>query len=632
MLTSLMAYARQRGLVTEPGFAAKAVRWGLCFTPYGGFDRIVELGEAGRPRNPGAILRCPDLTQPELKRAGAGWRHFLVDTLEVVALFSDREVDDKLRMKHHYFIALLTDAARTFDHFAPLAKALNNPLTLRAVREALALLDARPQDRATPGLAGPVPRFPVREADWHPWWRARRLLLTHPTSAAVASPSPSLLPTSIGASSSLVSAGDSAGGGLGGRARMRCLASGALVMPVSAHPKVAGLSDVGGLSMGDSLAPFKQQAFCSYGLVHGPNAAVSEDAAVTYRAALDDLIARAPKLAGVKAIHWFDRDVPKALDPLHRLGAGSTDPAFDAATHHWAAGVLTALLAGRHAQVRHARFFAAAVSGASGRVMVRSWRQGTIESLLSHVQAWFADLDLIEPEGSHRLRSPAFSTLLAAVAPPGRTEVAAPLAAALWDAAIDGRPIPRRVQSLAWDNARGLSAAPQLAAYGIALLKAALNREALRDTPVTPGLHEHHPSVAYQCGRLTAALLALRTASGAGDRAADQRTAFAAGLTPARVLGVWLRRERRRAAGAADTRAWAWLADRLDAIASRLPADLPASFTLDEQSAFALGFYHQRADNAAERARRRTIREESRAPRSSVPAPARTSHVIGARG
>jgi len=111
MLHALIEYANRRGLVIEPGFKAKNVRWAILSAS----DRttallgVQELGEVGARANRGRLFkRCPDLSQPEMKAGGSGCRHFLVDSAEVVALLAQERFDataqKKLKAKHDYFV------------------------------------------------------------------------------------------------------------------------------------------------------------------------------------------------------------------------------------------------------------------------------------------------------------------------------------------------------------------------------------------------------------------------------------------------------------------------------------------------------------------------------------------------
>jgi CRISPR-associated protein Csd1 len=132
--------------------------------------------------------------------------------------------------------------------------------------------------------------FPIESDDWHEWWRTRRVELINELTAKKAA------------------VGD-----------MVCLVSGEVGPPLRVHPKITGLASVGGQPSGEALVGFDKSAFRSYGLEQSANAAMSEDAANAYRAALDDLLKKGERLAGMKIAYWFDAIVEPEDDVLRLL-------------------------------------------------------------------------------------------------------------------------------------------------------------------------------------------------------------------------------------------------------------------------------------------------------------------------
>ena len=103
MLHELVRYAEREGLNPEPGFKAKTVRWLLVFTPEGRFLGVQDLRGDDRKSKGRDFAKCPDLAQQEMVAAGAGCRHFLVDSLDVVCLLTkDGQIDGKQSAKHEF--------------------------------------------------------------------------------------------------------------------------------------------------------------------------------------------------------------------------------------------------------------------------------------------------------------------------------------------------------------------------------------------------------------------------------------------------------------------------------------------------------------------------------------------------
>jgi CRISPR-associated protein Csd1 len=566
MLTHLVQYARSHNLVAEPGFAPKTVRWSFVLEPGSGAVEVVDLAAEGGPGR--TFARSPELSQPELKRGGSGCRHFLVDNADVVALLADDPDDPKLRAKHEYFTGLLRRASAIMPRLADMAAVLDDGTALEQVRDTLRRRKAKPTDKVTFAIQGETPFYPVDSDLWHDWWRDFR--------------------RTLGAESSSRPAKRSNGDGR----LVRCLASGELVEPAATHPKIAGLSDVGGLSMGDALASFKQESFCSYGLSQSANAPVSEEMAAAYRAALNHLIAEhSRRLAKIKVVHWFKDPIADGDDPVAWLFAGGEGP-------------------GRATPAN--RYYTLTLSGAAGRVMVRDWMEGPSDELSARIGAWFDDLSIVRRDGTGLAHPPKFLAVLGSLVRDLR-DLPAPWESMMWRAAVHGERIPAQAHTAALGRLKIeiLQNEPFNHAR-MGLLKAFHVRQG--DSAMQPNLNEKHPAAAYQCGRLMAVLAALqyRALSDFGV-GAIQRTYAAASSTPALVLGR-LTRNAQTHLNKLDPGLARWFENRLAGIWNEIQDGIPSTLSLEEQSLFALGYYQQLA---ADRQRAQSVREsEAREPAS----------------
>jgi CRISPR-associated protein Csd1 len=596
MLTHLVDYARTRGLVTAPGFTAKTVRWALVFSGAGEFRAVLRLGGDGS-REPGLTFpRCPDLSQPEMKRGGSGCRHFLVDNAAVVALFTNEKTQEavldandyfltgttpddpelaKLVAKHNYFTTLLKRASAALPVLGPIAGALNKPDVLRAVCSALKAQKARSTENATFSVTDANPPYPVESSDWHAWWREFRQKLAR---------------DQVG-SRLTVEFSDN---------RVRCFASGDLISPAPTHRMIRGLADVGGLPTGDALASFKQDSFRSYGLEQSLNVAVSEEMVSAYRAAAEDIIATSSRrLAGARVAHWF-KTVVVAEDDLVQalLGEDEGDEGTaEAAAQQKARELLAVIEKGGRPDLQNNHFYCMTLSGASGRVMIRDWFEGQFVDLVRSINAWFDDLAIVRREGSVLAREPKFAAILGALVRDLK-DVPSALTASLWKSALQHREIPYEsmvravartkisiVQALSSNHAR------------MGLLKAFHIRRG--DTNMKPFLNPDHPDPAYHCGRLMAVLDNIQYEA-LGDVGAGliERYYAAASSTPALVLGRLLRTSQFHLAKIRGSSPG--LANYLDRqlaqiLASITDADLPRTLDLSRQSIFALGYYQQKA-------------------------------------
>ncbi|PKN04774.1 MAG: hypothetical protein CVU74_05195, partial [Deltaproteobacteria bacterium HGW-Deltaproteobacteria-9] len=250
MIEPILEYARKNGLDVESGFKPKDVRWAIACNSQGHFlEEVIELGDTENKRNKGrTFAKCPDLSQSELIATNGPGCHFLVETAGVVALLSDGNTDErKAQKKHESFVNLLQLASTTWPSLLPVVSCLSDEETLRKIQARLSEIGAKPADKVTVRIDE---RFPLDSNEWHQWWRDYRKAFRD----SEAKPADDLSKT-------------------------RCFATGDLVKPTRTHPKIEGLSDVGGQSTGDVLVGFDKDSFQSYGFKKSENAAFSEESA-----------------------------------------------------------------------------------------------------------------------------------------------------------------------------------------------------------------------------------------------------------------------------------------------------------------------------------------------------------------
>jgi CRISPR-associated protein Csd1 len=603
MLDAIVDFARQDGLTSEPGLKPKTVRWLLVFSREGQLLGIQDLrGEDPKSRGR-EFLTCPDLTQQEMVAVGAGCRHFLVDSLDVVALLTkDGTVEDKLLAKHEFFDGLLNQAADSLPVLAFIAASLRDDRTLEAIRAKLTEGKAKPTDLATLAVAEPGGASVLVEmTDWRAWWQAYRRKLVDDRRAKAS----------------------------GGRRRhadttdpvplrMRCLLSGELVEPQLTHNKIEGLSDVGGLSMGDALTSFDKDAFSSYGLGQGANAAMGEGSVKAYVTALNHLIRRRSyRLAGTKVVYWYSGEVKSDDDPIAELLGGfgfaqseeaeeaqELPPAISAVTgsrrraqaESCARRLLDAIHSGQRSELLDFRFYALTLSANSGRVVIRDWMEGRFEELLQAVNAWFVDLAIIHRDGGRVVDSHKFAAILASTvrelkdAPP-------PMVTTLWRCAIKRQSIPYQVMAQTLRRVRIDLIQDEPARHArLGLLKAFCNREKGLPT-MAPQLNEHETHPAYLCGRIMAVLAAIQRKAlpdvGVG---VVQRYYAAASVSPALVLGRLVRTAQIAHLPKIESDAPGlrhWFEGQLADIWQCLHQAPPRVLTLEGQTLFAMGYYHQ---------------------------------------
>lgn len=573
MLQELVTYAETHLTESEPGFKSREIRWLVELASDGHFLNVVPLGDGKRGKT---LSRCPDMHG---MNAG-GKAHFLVETAQTaVSLFKANEDPKKIataEVRHGFYTRLIRVASGSIQRLETLADLLEDTERLAEVRSALAEQKAKPSD----WMIWRIDDFDPREdSKVQAWWRAWR------RAGEVSEPTTDRLDL---------------GGTPDDNSSMICLLTGKPVKPLSTHPKITGLSGVGGLAMGDVMVGFDKAAFSSYGLDQSANAAMGEEAVQKYVDGLNDLIRNhTRKIANTLVAHWYKDTIPPEDDPLAFLMGMESQEQTEAAAQAALRRLLDAIRTGQRAELGNNRFYALTVSGAAGRVMVRDWMEGRFEELVSHVETWFSDLAIVARDGNGHSHDPKFMAVCGALVRDLK-DLPAPTAATLWKVAVQGLPIPQPLMAQALARFRADLMNKDQPAFNHArmgLIKAYfVRRKPGGDTTMTASYNSNHPAPAYHCGGLLAVLANLQRAA-LGDVGAGvvQRFYAAASQTPGLVLGRLAGNARNHLAKLEPGLAW-WYEERIAEIMSKLGDAAPRILDLEGQGLFALGYYQKLAE------------------------------------
>ncbi len=568
MLQALMSYGE--GLDSEPGFRTREVRWCIELAADGRFLNVLPLGDGKR----GAMQpRCSDMHGTQ----AGGKSHFLVETAQTVArLYKAKEERKKIastREKHQFFVDMLCKAANSIPALRPLANVTKSKSQLREIRKALKSHKAKPADWLGWRVDGNDPREDQRVQAWWREWRHADMAIGQADSTS---------------SSSSVQDGT-----------MVCLLTGQPTQPLPTHPKITGLSGVGGLGTGDVMVGFDKVAFGSFGLDQSANAAMSAEAAQKYVDGLNDLIrSHSRKLANTVVVHWFKEQVDPEDDPLERLNGFESQEQTEAAALGAARRLLESIRKGERADLGNNHYYALALSGASGRVMVRDWMEGRFEDLVRNVEAWFADLAIVARDGKGQAHDPKFMAVCGALVRELK-DLPAPTSATLWKVAVQRLPIPQpiMVQALARFRTDLVDKdQPPFNHARMGLFKAYFVRlQPGGDHTMTAYLNANHPEPAYHCGRLLAVFSNLQRAA-LGDVGAGvvQRYYAAASQTPGLILGRLTSNARNHLGKLEGGLAW-WYENQIADVMGHLGDGAPRILDLNGQGLFALGYYQQLA-------------------------------------
>jgi len=260
-------------------------------------------------------------------------------------------------------------------------------------------------------------------------------------------------------------------------------------------------------------------------------------------------------------------------------------------------------------------FYGLAVSGQKSRVVIRDWFETTLAMVKSNLARYFAAHEVVRPDGSPS--TPLSVRALAEALIPSRgrnTWAGLPpnLIAWMLSSALLGRPLPDGLLARAVSQARSehhdpkRPSADHVTHARAAVIKMALMLSIHREEglTVTPELAREAQNPAYLCGRLLAVLGNVQEAAQPGIKATlVDRFYGTASTAPASVFGNLIRLAQSHLGKLRKTNMGAYvrLQEALEEVVSPIGEEFPRSLTLTDQGKFALGYYQQRAADAAAR-------------------------------
>ena len=587
MLNEILAYAERTGLKSEPGFTVKTAKWAIFINEQAEISGITPLGDG---KNGLTFNHCPDLSQGEMIAGGVTRSQFLIESLAVVALFYKADIEEtelrKFQTKRHYFIQQLELASKDYPELALAATALKNQEQLEKLQNLIE--NQQPKPKSTDSVTLLINEsYPLKSTAWHNWWRKQR----QPDNA-------------IDDKKKSVST-------------MRCLFTGAAIEPVETHPKIKGLSSVGGLGTGDVLMAFDKEAFQSFGLSKSTNAATDEITAKSYAETFNKLITdQSIRLVNGLAVYWFGHALENDDDDMLAELENPTEPLAGQSTRP--KQLLEAVKTGQRPDLLDNYYYVLTVSGQAGRVMVRDWQQGQLIELLENISAWFDDLQIIDRNGGKLTSPPKFLAVVGCLVRDLK-DAPAPLINELWRTALNkNKPIPYTAFAQALLESRKAIINEEAQNHARMGLIKAYHIRNKGDQHMSTNLNPEHPNPAYQCGRLLAVLADLQYAA-LGDVGAGviQRYYTATSQTPALRIGQLMSNAKNHLSKVGGGLAFEF-ENRLSEIMSRMTS-IPKILDLEEQSLFALGYYQQLAEIRARMAENKANKQAKQTNKETNP-------------
>jgi len=404
---------------------------------------------------------------------------------------------------------------------------------------------------------------------------------------------------------------------------MQCLVTGEVAPIARLHPSLKRIR--GAQPTGATLVGFNLEAFTSYNRSQGLNAPVSQKAVFAYTTVLNYLLSEAnlnrPMLLGdTTVVYWAESESRLAetifsafVDPDRATrdefaARREAERALHTVAEYIRQGKkidLDALLADLGDE--NPRFYVLGLAPNAARVSVRFFITNPFRTMMEHVAAHYRDLEIVKEYEDQPTYLSVWRILNETVSKKARDKNASPLlAGAVFRAILTGAPYPaalyyaiiNRVRADMDDKERRIQKINYVRA---AVIKAYLLRK-YRHHPANPfkevltmSLNEQSTNPAYVLGRLFAWLeRAQQAAIGKNINATIKDRYFtSASATPASVFPILLRLAQHHFAKAEYGR---YIENQVESLMAKLEGQsFPARLTLDEQGAFILGYYHQRA-------------------------------------
>ena len=413
----------------------------------------------------------------------------------------------------------------------------------------------------------------------------------------------------------------------------RCLITGEEKPLAAFHARIVAP----GSQAGATIASFNDPAYLSYGKKQGENAPISKYASFAHTTALNDLLRNEQTrytLGDISYVFWNsdlddpsinetfrtvtfegvrndeaqeqsdpDDEQPKRKDKSKKKAPNPTKDTYKVLEQFKA-------IRGNHGQGQHwedERLFYVLGLTAGGRITIKYWQQGTVSEIFDRVYQHLVDMNIVSWDGFVDEENPPLRSLygiVKSVSTPSKSSTfATNLVQSIVESILSGNPYPMTLQQACVNRITQERTVSELRA---AILKGCINRKAriykhLKELDMA--LDKQNDNIAYLAGRLFAVLEQIQQASlGKGVNATIRDRFYASASTrPNMVMGRLialsnhhLSKLRKEKPGLAVN-----LEKLLGEIFTLIPAEaptFPATFSLDEQSLFAVGYYHQKVD------------------------------------
>ena len=356
----------------------------------------------------------------------------------------------------------------------------------------------------------------------------------------------------------------------------------------------------GGKSGGKIVGFQKNSGYDSYYKEQGMNAPISKKAEDAYTTALNVLLGRDSKnkfkIADTSVLFWAQQET----DFENHFSFFFSAPPKDDPDQNIreVKALFESIHSGKFNTEGNTQFYILGLAPNAARISIRFWKTGKVADFATNIAKHFEDLEIVRSKNDEKEYFSLFN-LLSHVSFEFKVDNVPPnLAGKVIESILDGTKYPDTLQQ---QCIRRIRAEQHVNRIRAAILKAYLNRkEKIYNTTeklITMALDLENKNQGYLCGRLFAVLEKIQEDAQPGiNSTIKDRYYGAASSTPVTVFARLLNLSNHHLAklgGGSKTYYEKMIQEIMNGVNSN---GLPAHLSLDDQSRFAIGYYHQRQD------------------------------------
>ncbi|WP_455088062.1 type I-C CRISPR-associated protein Cas8c/Csd1 [Porphyromonas endodontalis] len=249
------------------------------------------------------------------------------------------------------------------------------------------------------------------------------------------------------------------------------------------------------------------------------------------------------------------------------------------------------------------RFYILGLAPNAARISIKLWAEGSISEIVGNTLQHQHDMNIISEKGNVDAETPTLRSIYQIVKTVSASDKSdkwsSNLIQSIVESIVENKPYPQSLQQACLERIRRGNRITELRA---AILKAYINRKKQQEY-ITMSLDPNQTNKAYLAGRLFALFESIQQCALGGNLNRTIRDAYygTASTTPRTIFGrldalskVHLSKLRKEKPGLAILKE-----KQLEEIYNLIPGgapEMPTHFSLDDQSIFAVGYYHQRVE------------------------------------